>query len=492
MRRVALRVLPRFMPQCRRLATASSTTGGLVTADGLHVDRSEGDVNLSPARAAWQAEHITDAKTQHLLDEDAKYFLHQSLSTPVLNALQSAEGIYITDTQGRRYMDFHGNSVHQVGFGNEAVVDAIAAQLKALPFCTRRYTCEPAVALAKRLVELAPGDLSRVLFCPGGTGAVGMALKLARRATGRFKTISMWESFHGASLDAISVGGEAVFRGGIGPLMPGAEHAPPCDAYRCMWKCRERGDGNCDLSCADYVEYMLETEGDVAAVIAEPMRWTPYIPPKAYWERIRAACDKHGALLIFDEIPNSLGRTGRMFTCEDYCVPDILVLGKGLGGGVVPLAAMVAREHLNECARTIALGHYTHEKSPVACAAALATLDYIEDEGLCEHALAVGERALARLRAMQAAHPLIGDVRGRGLLIGVELVEDRATRARAIDAAEGVLYGALSKGLSFKLTMGNIVTLAPPLTVTHEEMDAALDIVEECIAAEEAKLGMER
>jgi len=454
----------------------SAATGGPT------IDRSEGDVNLSPARKAWQRGHITDAKTQALLEADAEVFLHQSLSTPVLNALESCDGIYITDTQGRRYMDFHGNSVHQVGFGNAAVADAVAAQIEQLSFCTRRYTCQTAVDLARRLVDLAPGDLSRVLLCPGGTSAVGMALKLARKATGRYKTISMWESFHGASLDSISVGGEAIFRGGIGPLMPGAAHAPPCDEYRCLWNCHARG--GCDLSCAAYVEYMLETEGDVAAVIAEPMRWTPYIPPKAYWERIRAACDKHGALLIFDEIPNSLGRTGRVFTCEDYVVPDILVLGKGLGGGVMPLAAIVAREYLNEYGKEIALGHYTHEKSPVACAAALATLDYIEEHDLCANALAVGDAALARLRAMRDKYALIGDVRGRGLLIGVELIEDAAERTRALDAAERIMYGCLSRGLSFKLTMGNIVTLAPPLTITEEEMHAALDILEECIVAE--------
>jgi len=444
-------------------------------------DRSEGDINLSDRRAAWQAGALDD-ETRKLLSEDARYFLHQSLSTPCLNALSGCGQASIEDTQGRTYLDFHGNNVHQVGFGNPAVIEAIKAQLDELSFCTRRYTNHRAVELARKLAELAPGDLNKVLLCPSGTGAIGMALKLARVATGRYKTISMWDSFHGASLDAISVGGEEVFRGGIGPLLPGTEHVPPPGEYRCLWDCSRRG--GCDLKCAEYVEYVLAREGDVAAVIAEPVRSTPYIPTPDYWQRIRRACDRHGALLIFDEIPSSLGRTGRMFTCEHVgVVPDMLVLGKGLGGGIMPLAALVAREHL-DVAASRALGHYTHEKSPVACAAALATLKYIEDHRLVEHAAELGRYTLERLREMARRHPLIGDVRGLGLLLGIELVEDRQTRRPAVDAAERILYRALDGGLNFKLTMGSIITLTPALTITREEMDRALAILDDCLAAE--------
>ena len=330
--------------------------------------RSEGDINISPRRKQWQDDNL-DAETKALLAEDAKYFLKQSLSTPCLNALRACDGIWIEDLQGRRYMDFHGNNVHQVGFANPAVIAAIKEQLDRLPFCTRRYTNQVAVDLARKLAEIAPGDLNKVLLCPGGAEAIGMALKLARIATGRHKTISMWDSFHGASLDAISIGGEATFRQDIGPLLPGTEHVPPPDEYRCIYECRDRG--GCDMMCARYVEYVLEKEGDIAAVIAEPIRSTPYIPKAEYWQIIRKACDRHGALLIFDEIPHALGRTGRMFTCENFnVVPDMLVIGKGLGGGVLPLAALIAREGL-DVAQDRALGHYTHEKSPVACAAAL-------------------------------------------------------------------------------------------------------------------------
>jgi len=441
--------------------------------------KSEGDINISARRQAWQKTHI-DAQSRALLDEDARYFLKQSLSTPCLNIIRTCEGIYIEDFQGRRYMDFHGNNVHQVGFSNPDVIAAIKKQLDELPFCTRRYTNRIAVDIAKKLAEIAPDNLNKSLFCPGGAEAVGMALKLARVATGRHKTISMWDSFHGATLDTISIGGESIFRQGMGPLLAGTEHVPPPDEYRCVFGCSNRG--GCDLVCADYVEYILEKEGDIAAVISEPIRSTPYIPRPEYWQKIRRACDRHGALLIFDEIPHSLGRTGKMFTFENFgIVPDIVVIGKGLGGGVLPMAAIIAREDLDVAAER-ALGHYTHEKNPVSCAAALAAIDYIEKHKLVDHARQLGQYSLNRLNDMKQHHGLIGDVRGLGLFLGIELVKDRQTRKRAEDEAEAVMYAALSKGVSFKLTMGNILTLTPALTITKKEMDTALDIIEESIA----------
>ncbi len=437
---------------------------------------SEGDVNTTPARSAWQARQLDDA-TRELLEADADVFLHQSLSTPCLNVLKGAKGATITDLQGRELLDFHGNNVHQVGFGHPRVIERIKQQLDELSFCTRRYVCEPPVELARRLIELAPGDLNRVLFAPGGTSAIGMALKLARVATGRFKTISMWDAFHGASLDAISIGGEAVFRQGIGPLLPGSEHVPPPDHRHCPFKCGQ----TCNLNCADYVEYVLEKEGDVAAVVAETIRCTPYVPPKDYWKRVRAACDRHGALLILDEIPIGLGRTGKFFAFEHYdIVPDMVVLGKGLGGGVFPLAALIAREGLNVASHT-ALGHYTHEKSPVACAAGLATLDVIRDEKLVERAATLGARTIDLLNELKNRQPLIGEVRGVGLLMGVELI--KSDGARACAEAESVMYECLSRGLNFKVTMGNILTLTPALTVTADELARAVQILDASLSS---------
>ena len=428
----------------------------------------EGEGNRSSDRDRWSAEHLDDA-TREWLAEDARWFLHQSLSTPCLNVLTSCQGSYIEDLEGRRYLDFHGNNVHHVGFANPRVIEAITRQMRELCFCPRRYTNLPAIRLAKKLAEIAPGRLNKVLLAPGGTSAVGMALKLARIATGRFKTISLWDSFHGASLDAISVGGEEIFRRGMQPLLAGSLHVSPPDPAQCPFRC----GSECSCACAEHVEYVMHREGDVGAVIVETVRATPVIPPPRYLEILRDACNRHGALLIFDEIPHALGRTGRMFTCENFnVIPDMLLIGKALGGGIFPLAALIARDDL-DVGGDMALGHYTHEKNPVACAAALAAIEYIQENRLPERAREMAEYAGARLREMQARHPVIRAVRGLGLLLGVELA--------SAAAAEHAMYRSLELGLSFKVTMGTILTLTPPLTISRQEMDEALAILDRAL-----------
>jgi len=441
-------------------------------------DTSEGDVNLGSRRAAWQAANI-GPETRRLLDEDARWFLHQSMSTPCLNALSGASGAWLTDTEGRRILDFHGNSLHQVGHGHPRVVEAIKQTLDSLPFSPRRYTNDHAVKLARRLCQAAPGSDNKLLFAPSGTTAIGMALKLARRVTGRYKTLSMWDSFHGASLDAISLGGEAVFRRAIGPLLPGSEHVPPCTPRHCVFGC----GGQCALRCVDYIDYCLEKEGDVAAVIVETIRCTDVqLPPLEYYRRLRAACDRHGALLILDEIPVALGRTGHLFAIERYgIVPDMLVIGKGLGGGIFPLAALIARAEF-DVGQDISLGHYTHEKSPVACAAALATLDVLESEKLIERSRRLGEAALQRLQTIAAGCAAVAEVRGAGLLLAIEL-QDHAARS-ANDLAEAVLYRCLTAGLSFKVGLGKVLVLAPPLNIDEADLWQALDILQGALYAE--------
>lgn len=449
---------------------------------------SESDTNLTPERAAW-ARRNHDRATRRLIEEDARHFLHQSVSSPCLNAIKRAEGIWIEDLSGRRYMDFHGNNVHHIGYGHPRLKAAIRDQMDELPFAPRRFACDPALRLAKKIGEIAPGTLSKVLFTTGGSDANEVALKVARAATGRFKTISFWDSFHGAGFGASSVGGEQLFRSGpIGPLLPGTEHVAPFACYRCPYGYPVDAKGQpkldlCKTACADMLRYVLEREGDVAAVIAEPARAVPYTPPPGFWAKVRKACDDHGALLIFDEIPTGLGKTGRMFACEhDGVVPDILVMGKALGGGILPIASVVCRPEL-DVAGAWAFGHYTHEKNPVTCRAALTTIEIIEDEKLVENARKVGQAALERMAKMRRKHDLIGDVRGRGLLLGLELVADRETKMPAKAEAEKIMYRALDRGLSFKTTMGNVLTLTPPLTITKDEMMRALDIIEDCLAS---------
>ncbi len=436
----------------------------------------EGDVNLSPRRNAWTKKYI-DKSTAQMLAEDERYFLHQSLSTPCLNAICESKGIYLRDMQGRQIMDFHGNSAHQVGYGNARVIEMIKKQLDEIPFCPRRYTNQMAIDLARRLAELAPGNLNKLLFTPSGTSAIGMALKLARYATSRHKTISMWGSFHGASLDAISIGGDSMFRKDVGPLLPGTEHIPPPTRGKCHFNCVDDEH----TGCINYLDYILEKEGDVAAIIAEPMRWTTAeLPPKNYWRRVREICDHRGVLLIFDEIPSAMGRTGKMFVCEHFdVVPDMLVIGKGLGGGIFPMAALIAREEL-DIVGDLALGHYTHEKSSVGCAAALATINCLYEDDLIENAITLGKHAMQRLIKMQSRLSLIHEVRGLGLYLGIEL---RSDGKPANNKADTVLYHSLSRGLNYKVGGGCVLTLCPPMTITLDELNKALDIIEEGITS---------
>jgi len=456
--------------------------------------QSESESNQSHRRIDW-AERTHDSVTRGLLAEDTRYFMHQSVSTPCLSVITKAEGAYIEDAKGRRYLDFHGNNVHHIGYGHSKLKAAITRQMDTLPFAPRRFACQPALSLAKKLADIAPGDLAKVLFTTGGSDAVEVALKIARAATGRYKTISFWDAFHGAGFGAVSIGGEQMFRSHItGPLLPGTEHIAPFACYRCPYGYPDR-DGKphlelCKMTCAHFVRYVLEKEGDVAAVIAEPLRAVPYIPPPGFWQEVRQACDEFGALLIFDEIPTGLGKTGRMFACDhENVVPDILVLGKALGGGILPIAAVLAKNEL-DVANDYAIGHYTHEKNPVTSQAALTTINIIEEENLVENAAKIGDYALQSLNQLKAVHPSIGDVRGRGFLIGVELVLDRESKRAGNDLAEDVFYRCLDKGLSFKITMGNVLTLSPPLNLTRVQMDDALEAIDTSLGEAEKALGL--
>src|SRR4051812_27248834 len=295
------------------------------------VTESEGDTNLTTRRAEWQARRI-EPTTRALLARDEAAFLHQSVSTPCLNAVAKAEGIWIEDLAGRRYMDFHGNNVHHIGYGHPRLKAAIAAQMDALPFAPRRYACEPAVLLAEKLARIAPGDLSKVLFTTGGSDAIEVAVKVARAATGRFKTLSFWDAFHGAGTGAAALSGEMLFRSGpAAPLVAGALHIAPFGGYRCAYG--HATAGKSAEACGGMIDYVLSHDADVAA------------------------------------------------------------------------------------------------------RAALTTIEIIEDEGLVDNAARVGALALERMDAMKARLPAIGDVRGRGLVLGIELVRSRNTREPAPDLA---------------------------------------------------------
>lgn len=442
--------------------------------ESLRQLRQEGDINISAARQDWYEQ--LDPHTREWLSRDAAVFLHQSLSTPCLNMIESCEGIYLTDTSGKQYMDFHGNSVHQVGYRNPYVLEQLKEQLEYLPFSPRRYTNKTAIELAEKLVSLLPASLSRVLFAPGGTSAVGMALKLARRITGKQKVVSIKGSFHGASLDAIAVGGEEQFRKYMGQLFPETLFLPQADTYR-------NGVGQ-EIQLIRQLDELLSRHDDIGAFIAETIRNTDVqIPSAAYWQQVREICEKYGVLLILDEIPIAFGRTGPMFSFEDYGIePDILCLGKGLGAGAFPMAAIVTKEEYN-IAGDISLGHYTHEKTPLGAIAAMAMINYTINHQLTDKVKADEQFLRQELSLLKEEFSLIGDVRGKGLLWAIELVKDPVTKERAPDEAEAVMYHCLQQGLSFKVSQGNVLQLCPPLIITRDQLIEAIGMIRRAIAA---------
>ncbi|MEO0901094.1 MAG: aspartate aminotransferase family protein, partial [Bacteroidota bacterium] len=423
-------------------------------------------------RKKWWIDEI-DETTREILNRDSKNFMHQALSTPCLDVLKHCSGPYIENLKGKKYFDFHGNNVHQIGFSHPKMVSRLVGQLQNLTFSTRRYTNETVVKFAEKLLSTLPDSLDKLLMTPNGSSAVGIALKLARAVTNKHKVITFWDSFHGASLDVASVGGEAVFTEHMGPCMGVAERIPPPISYRGIFEDNED-------KTLEYLEYVLTKDSQIGAFLAETVRNTDVqVPSKKFWQEARRLCDKHGVLLILDEIPIAFGRTGKMYAFEHYGIePDILCLGKGLGGGIVPQAAVVTRSEYDNF-QHISLGHYTHEKSPLGAMAGLTVLEIIKEEEILEKTKKDETFMKEELSRFHRKFKLIGDVRGIGLLWGLELVSDRDSKEKAIQEAEEIMYDCLENGLSFKVSKGNVLQLSPALTITREELKRALNILNE-------------
>lgn len=432
-------------------------------------------VNQGEKNAAILPEASAD--TAALLERDSRVFFHQTLSTPVFNVVTKAEGPYIFDGEGKRYLDLHGNGVHTVGYQNPAVLAAIQKQINdSLSFAPRRFTNEPAVLLAETLTALAPEDLNRVLFCPGGSEAIEMAVMLAKLHTGKWKTLSFYGAFHGAGFQAVSVGADPHFREGLGPMMPGALHLELPDYYRNPWGWTDQQQ--IDDEYIRQLQALVDHNPGIAALITEPIFYNTTVPTRYYWEQVQAICRRNDILLIFDEIYTALGRTGKMFAAEHFVTPDILVLGKGFGGAVLPFAGIIGRESLNTLAHK-SIGHYTHEKNPLCCAVAKATIDYVVDHQLAQKATELGDYFKTGLYALQEKVSSIGNITGMGLNLGVDIVQDRLSKVRDATKAHHIMAFCMQRGISFKLIQGNILNLKPSLVVTRDDIDFVLDTLRE-------------
>lgn len=416
-----------------------------------------------------------------------------------LPSITHGEGVMLWDDAGREYIDSTSGAIAviSIGHGVEEVVEAMAAQARKVAYVQGgRFRNDVAEELAGELARLTPGDLNRAIFISGGSEANETAIKLARAyqlAKGRperYVVLSRERSYHGNTLGALSVSGFAARRADYQPLLLWEPRVARQNCYRCPFELTYPG---CGLACADDLERAIQEVGPerVSAFIAEPIvgaAGAATTPPPGYFERVRAICDMHDILFIADEVVTGLGRTGKNFGMDHWGVaPDIIVTAKGLSGGYVPLGAVLVSERVEQAfaeAGTRFTHGYTYMQHPVTCAAGLAVLRIIERDRLVQNAAVQGERMFAQLDEKVAPHPFVGDLRGKGLLAGIELVADRETKrpfAPEARVTQQLLNAALARGIMlYPCASGDgphsdQVLLSPPLTVSADEIDLIVE-----------------
>jgi taurine--2-oxoglutarate transaminase len=430
-----------------------------------------------------------------IVDDAREYVLYswsvQSQINPI--AVAGAEGRHFWDYDGRRYLDFASQLVNvNIGHQHPKIVAAIKEQADKLCTIGPPMANESRSRLGRLLAEVTPGDLSVSFFTNGGAEANENAVKLARLATGRHKIVARYRSYHGATNGAVTLTGDPR-RWAVEPGMPGVVRMFDPYTYRCP---AGHPDPCPVCTGAPHLEEILEYEGPhtVAAVILETITGTNgvIVPPDGYLQAIRETCDRHGILLILDEVMAGFGRAGRWFACEHWdVVPDIITVAKGINSGYVPLGAMIARAGLVESIRDRFFpGGLTYAGHPLACASAIASIEAYREEGVVENAASMGEWFAEALGGLQARHPSIGDVRGKGCFWGLELVKNRSTREMLVpynasgEAAAPVarmVKAALERGL-YLMTHWNVVMVVPPLTITREEAEEGIAVLDDVLA----------
>jgi 4-aminobutyrate aminotransferase len=411
-------------------------------------------------------EHLTDALVIH---------------TEVL--ARKAEGIYVEDVNGKRYLDFtSGLATTNTGHNHPAVVTAIQNQAAAFLHSGCIFYYEPLLALCEALKGITPPGLDTFFFSNSGAEAVEGAIKLARHHTGRQGILAFTGGFHGRTFGAASLTTSNIkYRARYHPFLPSVYHSPYPYCFRCFFGQRPQ---TCSMDCLAYLERLFQhliPPEEIACMIIEPVLGEGgyVVPPTGFIQRLREICTARNILLVLDEVQSGMGRTGRWFASEHFGVlPDIMTLGKGIASGL-PLSAVVSRKEIMKNWPPGAHGT-TFGGNPVSCAAAIATIGVIRDEGLLENAWATGNHTLARLRSLQDRYTCIGDMRGLGLMIGIEFVKEGRPDAEGI---KRVLASCLKRGLVM-IECGvdrNIIRLAPPLVVKREEIDRGMDILEEAL-----------
>jgi 4-aminobutyrate aminotransferase len=409
-------------------------------------------------------------------------------------AVKRASGVMVEDVDGNLFLDCAaGIAVCATGHCHHRVVEAIQEQAaRLIHICAADFYDPLYVELAERLGRLAPGNSSKKVFLGNsGAEAVEAAFKLARYHTGRSQVITFFGAFHGRTMGAVSLSASSPkYKQDFRPLVSGVTHVPYAYCYRCSYNLSYPA---CNLACVEYIEDTLFARSmapeEVAAIFVEPVQGEGgyIVPPPSWLSRLRALCDKYGILLVADEVQSGMGRTGKMWAIEHWGVePDILCSAKALASGM-PVSAMIARDEVMSWPPG-AHGS-TFGGNPVCCAAAQATLDVIEEEQLLDNATRVGGRLLGNLRELAAESHLIGDVRGLGLMIGVEFVKDKQTKAKAKHEANQVVLECFKRGLLLLPCGPNAVRFSPPLLLTEAQADTAVQIFAEALATVEKGVG---
>ena len=453
---------------------------------------------------------MTTADTQSLRDTAlAHLWMHNRDWTQMAEeggplVIAEGSGIRVTDTDGGSWIDVNGGySSVNVGYGRTEIAEAAYEQMLKIAYFPQTTTTPPMARLAEKLAQIAPGSLSRVFPVSGGSEANETALKIARAyhrrrgEPGRYKIISRKGSYHGATAGVIWLGGENKSRFDYEPAPPGMVYAPQPDPYEC--ELGGETPSECAVRCAEAVERLIDyhNPATVAAVIAEPVAGG-IVPGDEYWPMLRDICDKHGVLLIADEVVTGFGRTGKMFGVENWdVVPDVMSIAKGIVSSYLPIGATVARDEIADLftGKDKELRHvFTFSGHPVAAAAALKNIEIIESEGLVENSAVVGAYLKEQLEGLMVDHPTIGGVQGIGLQLRMELVSDRATKERFpkdVEVADRLNDKFKSHGLILRAG-GKAINFGPPLCITKEEVDEIVHAIDLSFWELEGDLGIAR
>jgi len=426
------------------------------------------------------------------LNREYTFFSWSAQGTVDPIPIERAEGVYFWDAEGRRYLDFASQLMNvNIGHSHPKVIQAVKEQADRLLYAAPSFATEVRGRLGHRLAEIAPGDLKKTLFVLGGAEANENALKIARLFTGRHKIITRYRSYHGATYGAITLSGDPR-RLPVEPGIPGVVHVLDPYCYRCPFGQQPE---HCHRECIDHIEQVIRFEGpeNVAAVLLEGVTGTSgiIVPPDEYWPRVREICDRYGILLISDEVMSGFGRTGQWFAVDNWgVVPDMITMAKGLTSGYLPLGAVIVSERIAEHFEDHVLWcGLTYSGHPMSCAAALATLDVYEEEGLLGNARRMGQVMAEGLADLKDRHPSVGDVRGIGLFWVIELVKDQESREPLVPwNARPDQLGPMPAVTRFLRENGvytfnkwNWIFVIPPLCVTAEQITEGLAVIDRAL-----------